>query len=54
MLISFEFDWFDLLVVQGTLKSLLSHDNSKVSILQHVNCPNLSLVYVVVYTLPFW
>ena len=28
-LISFRFDWFDLLAVQGTLKSLLQHYNSK-------------------------
>ena len=28
-LISFGIDWFDLLVVQGTLKSLLQHHNSK-------------------------
>ena len=28
-------DWSDLLVVQGTLKSLLQHHNSKTSILQH-------------------
>ena len=27
-------DWLDLLAVQGTLKSLLQHPNSKVSILQ--------------------
>ena len=33
-LISFMIDWFDLLAVQGTLKSLLQHQNSKVSILQ--------------------
>ena len=26
-------DWFDLLVIQGTLKSLLQHHNSKASIL---------------------
>ena len=32
-LISFKIDWFDLLVVQGTLKSLLQHHNSKASIL---------------------
>ena len=32
-LISFMFDWFDLLAVQGTLKSLLQHHNSKASIL---------------------
>ena len=29
-------DWFDLLAVQGTLKSLLQHHNSKASILQHL------------------
>ena len=33
-LISFSMDWFDLLVVQGTLKSLLQHYSSKASILQ--------------------
>ena len=30
-LISFTIDWFDLLVVQGTLKSLLHHHSSKAS-----------------------
>ena len=34
-LVSFRIDWFDLLVVQGTLKSLLQHHTSKASILQH-------------------
>jgi len=33
-LISFRIDWFDLLAVQGTLKSLLQHYSSKASILQ--------------------
>ena len=33
-LISFRIDWFDLLDVQGTLKSLLQHHSSKASILQ--------------------
>ena len=32
-LISFRMDWLDLLAVQGTLKCLLQHDNSKASIL---------------------
>ena len=32
-LISFRFDWFDLLPIQGTLKSLLQHHNLKASIL---------------------
>ena len=31
-LIFFRIDWFDLLAVQGTLKSLLQHHSSKVSI----------------------
>ena len=34
-LISFRMDWFDLLVVLGTLKSLLQHQSSKASILRH-------------------
>ena len=34
-LVSFRFDWFDLLAAQEILKSLLQHHNSKVSILQH-------------------
>ena len=32
-LISFRIDWFDLLAVQGPLKSVLQHHNSKTSIL---------------------
>ena len=32
---SFRIDWLDLLVVQGTLKSLLQHHSSKALILQH-------------------
>ena len=34
LLISLRIDWFDLLAVQGTLKSLLQHHSSKASILQ--------------------
>ena len=34
-LISFRIDLFDLLAVQGTLKSLFQHHSSKASILQH-------------------
>ena len=34
-LISFRIDWFDLLAIQGTLKSLLKHHSSKASLLQH-------------------
>ena len=33
-LISFRIDWLDLLAVQGTLKSLLQHHNTKASILR--------------------
>ena len=39
-LISFSFDWFDLLAVQGTLKSLLQHHNSKALI----QCPAFFMV----------
>ena len=34
-LISFRIDWFDLLAVLGTLRSLLQHHSSKASILRH-------------------
>ena len=34
-LISFRIDWFDLPVVQGTLRSLPQHRNSKASVLRH-------------------
>ena len=34
-LISLRIDWFDLLAVQGTLKSVLQHHSSKASILWH-------------------
>ena len=40
-LISFRMDWFDLLAVQGTLKSLLQHHSSKASILW---CPTFFIV----------
>ena len=40
-LISFRIDWFDLLAVQGTLKSLLQHHSSKVPILW---CPAFFMV----------
>ena len=35
VLISFRMNWLDLLVVQGTLKTLPQHHSSKASILQH-------------------
>ena len=34
-LVSFTIDWFDLLAVQGTLKSLLQHHSLQTSILWH-------------------
>ena len=40
-LICFTIEWFDLLAVQGTLKSLLQHHRSKASILQ---CPAFFIV----------
>ena len=42
-LIFFRIDWFDLLAVQGILKSLPQHHNSKVSILQ---CSVLFMVHL--------
>ena len=46
-LISFRIDWFDLLAVQGTLKSLLQHHSSKSSILLH------SAVFIVQLSHPY-
>ena len=46
-LIFFRINWFDLLAVQGTLKSLLLHHNSKVSILQH------SVFFMVQFSHPY-
>ena len=44
-LISFWMDWLDLLAVQGTLKSLLQHHRSKVSILQSSAFFMIQLLY---------
>ena len=41
-LISFRIDWFDLLAVQGTLRSLLQHHSLKASVLQ---CSALTSVH---------
>ena len=41
-LISFRMDWLDLLAVQGTLKSLLQHHSSKVSIFR---CSSFFIVH---------
>ena len=46
-LISFRMDWLDLLLVQGTLKSLLQHHSSKALILQH------SAFFIVQFSHPY-
>ena len=46
-LISFRMNWLDLLVVQGTLKSLLQHHSSKASILW------CSVVFIVQLSYPY-
>ena len=46
-LISFRMDWLDLLVAQGTLKSLLQHHSSKASILQ------CSAFFIVQFSRPY-
>ena len=45
-LISFRIDWFDLLAVQGILKSLLQHHNTKTSILSSFFMVQLSHPYM--------
>ena len=42
-LISFKMNWLDLLVIQGTLKSLLQHHSSKASVLW---CSAFIIVYL--------
>ena len=46
-LTSIRIDWFDLLTVQGTLKSILQHHSSKASILQ------LSAFFIVQHSHPY-
>ena len=45
-LISYRIDWFDLLAVQGTLKSLLQHHSSKAPLLQRSVSFKLSHPYM--------
>ena len=47
ILISFRIDWFDLLAIQGTLKSLLQHHSSKASVLW------LSAFFIVQLSYPY-
>jgi len=49
-LLSFRIDWFDLLAVQGTLKSLLQHHSSKASIRQGSAFFVIQLSYLYVTT----
>ena len=49
-LTSFRIDWFDLLAVQGTLKHLLQHRISKVSILWHLGFFSVQLSHPYVTT----
>ena len=44
-LISFRVDWFDLLAVQGILKSLFQHHSSKASILSLLYGPTLTSIH---------
>ena len=53
--LSFRIDWFDILAVQGTLKSLLQHHNSKASFLQHsANSSHLYMTTGKTITLTIW
>ena len=45
-LISFRVDWFDLLAVQETLKSLFQHHSSKASILRHLPFFKVQVLYL--------
>ena len=50
-LISFRIDWFNLLAVQGTFKSLLQHHNLKASIFQR---SALFMIPTVTFTHDYW
>ena len=49
-LIFFRIDWFDLLAVQWTLKSLLQHHSSKASILLKERCSAFFIAHTIVKT----
>ena len=49
-LTSFRIDWFDLLAVQGTLKSLLQHHSSKASVLWLSACFMVQLSHLYMTT----
>ena len=57
-LIFFKNDWFEILAIQGTLKSLFQHHNSKASVLQHsaflmvlLTCPYMTTGKTIVLTM---
>ena len=60
--ISFRLDWLDLLIVQVTLKSLLQHYSSKISILWHsafftvqLSHPHMTTGKIIAFTIwSFW
>ena len=52
--ISFRIDWFDLLAVRGTLKSLLQHYNLKASILWHSVFLMVQLSHLYTYWVWVW
>ena len=49
-LISYRMDWLDLIVVQGTLKNLLQHHNSKASVLCHLTFFMVQLSHLYITT----
>ena len=49
-LISFRMHWLDLLAIQGTVKNLLQHHNSKASILWHAAFSMIQLSYPYITT----
>ena len=58
-MISLRIDWFNLLAIQGTLKSLLHYHSSKASVLQHSDFFMIQLSYSYMTTgktiaLPRW
>ena len=52
-LMSFMIDWFDLLAIQGTLKSLIHH-NLKASVLQHSTSFMVQLSHPYILEEPYW
>ena len=53
-LISFRIDWFDHLALQGTLKSLCKHDNSKASPKKLLITPQNCEVLTILIPLSLW